>query len=60
MPYAPDFPANEVWSHKIRMPCGEYAFSEYMPFMRVDCIDGRHSKISCICGTAHLRPTALL
>ena len=38
MPYVPDFPANEVGSHKECMPCREHAFSEYMPYIRVDCI----------------------
>ena len=37
MPYALAFPANEVCSHKIVCPMGEYALSEYMPYMRVDC-----------------------
>ena len=44
MPYALAFPANEVCSHKIVCPMGEYALSEYMPYMRVDCSKvGRHA-----------------
>ena len=38
MHYALDFPANEVGSHDIVCLIVEYAFSRYMPYMRVDCM----------------------
>ena len=38
MHYALDFPANEVGSHDIVCLIVEYAFSRYMPYMRVDRI----------------------
>jgi hypothetical protein len=37
MPYTLNFPANEVCSHEKVCHIGEYAFSRYMPYMRVDC-----------------------
>jgi hypothetical protein len=37
MPYALEFPANEVWGHK-KNPYLEYTISEYMTYMRVNCI----------------------
>ena len=37
MPYALDFPANEVGSHENVCHFIEYALPEYMPYMGVDC-----------------------
>jgi hypothetical protein len=37
MPYTLDFPANEVGSHEKVCLIVEYAFSRYMPYIRVDC-----------------------
>ena len=38
MPYALDFPANDIGSHENVCLFVEYAFSDYMTYMRVDCI----------------------
>ena len=38
MPYALNFPANELGNHEKVCPIIEYALSWYMPYMRVDCI----------------------
>ena len=37
MPYAFNFPANELGKHKKVCLIGEYALSQYMRYMRVDC-----------------------
>ena len=37
MPYALDFPANELGNHKKVCPITEYAFSQYMPYKGVNC-----------------------
>ena len=37
MPYALNFPANKVGSHKIVCLIREYAIPGYMPYMGVDC-----------------------
>jgi hypothetical protein len=37
MPYALNFPANEVGVHEKVCFIIEYAFSRYMTYMRVDC-----------------------
>jgi hypothetical protein len=42
MPYALNFPANEVGVHEKVCFIIEYAFSRYMTYMRVDCTcDGK-------------------
>jgi hypothetical protein len=38
MPYALDFPANDIGSHENVCHFVEYALSDYMPYMGVDCI----------------------
>jgi len=50
MPYTLNFPATEVGMHENVCLIVEYAFSRYMPYMRVDCI---HAP-SCIARSASL------
>ena len=38
MPYALNFPVNELGNHEKVCPIIEYALSWYMPYMRVNCI----------------------
>ena len=55
MPYALNFPVNELGNHEKVCPIIEYALSWYMPYMRVDCSSCTSSRLQQFVSIVHRR-----